>query len=265
MNIYETERLLDEYLLFHYGEDDEVLPWAFGPREALGFARRSVNELLDRGIVPRDGRALDLGCAVGRSSYELAAVCGAVIGIDYSRRFIEAAETIRREGRLEYSRQDEGAARSRLVAVRPGPMEPDPSVPPRRANPPSPRHERIRFEQGDAMNLRVDLGSFDIVHAANLLCRLGDPRKLLDRLPSLVKPGGQLLLTTPCTWLEEYTPPANWPRGSTMEWLQAELGPHFLLSDRTDLPFLIREHARKYQWSVALGTRWLRRLPMGPS
>ena len=23
--------------------------------------------------------------------------------------------------------------------------------------------------------------------------------------------------------------------------------------------FLIREHARKYQWSVALGTRWIRR------
>ena len=55
MNIYETERLLDEYLLFHYGTDDEVLPWAFGPKEALGFARRSVNELLDRAIGPDAG------------------------------------------------------------------------------------------------------------------------------------------------------------------------------------------------------------------
>jgi hypothetical protein len=24
------------------------------------------------------------------------------------------------------------------------------------------------------------------------------------------------------------------------------------------MPFLIREHARKFQWSVALGTRWRR-------
>jgi 2-polyprenyl-3-methyl-5-hydroxy-6-metoxy-1,4-benzoquinol methylase len=108
------------------------------------------------------------------------------------------------------------------------------------------------------MDLRGDLGSFDIVHAANLLCRLAEPQRLLDRLAALVKPGGQLLLTTPCTWLEEFTPPANWPRGSTMEWLQDKLGAHFTLAHRADLPFLIREHARKYQWSVALGTRWVR-------
>ena len=55
------------------------------------------------------------------------------------------------------------------------------------------------------MNLRNDLGSFDLVHAANLLCRLTDPEKLLARLPQLVRSGGQLLLATPCTWLEEFT------------------------------------------------------------
>jgi hypothetical protein len=26
------------------------------------------------------------------------------------------------------------------------------------------------------------------------------------------------------------------------------------------MPFLIREHARKYQWSVALGMRWRRKV-----
>jgi len=263
MNIYETERLLDEYLLFHYGEDDEVLPWKFGPREALGFARRSVNELLDPGIVPLEARALDLGCAVGRSSYELAESCAEVIGIDYSKRFVDAAEAVRRDGSLEYFRQDEGAMRTALQAKRPHPRRSDAFVPPdqRHTSTPSPCHERIRFEQGDAMDLRGDLGSFDVVHAANLLCRLSDPQKLMDRLPSLVKPGGQLLLTTPCTWLADFTPPEKWPRGSTMDWLQEKLSARFTLSHRAELPFLIREHARKYQWSVALGTRWVRRLP----
>jgi putative 4-mercaptohistidine N1-methyltranferase len=243
MNIYETDHLLDEYLLFHYGADDEVLPWSFGPRDALGFARRSVNQLLDPALLAQPGRALDLGCAVGRSSYELAAVCGEVIGIDYSRRFVEAAENIRRLGSVNYSRIDEAARGTELVAAQPAAGDPS----------------RIRFEQGDAMSLRDDLGSFDVVHAANLLCRLGDPQKLLDRLPSLVRTGGQLLLTTPCTWLAEFTPQANWPRGSTFGWLEEKLGRHFSLSLRADLPFLIREHARKFQWSVALGTRWVRR------
>jgi SAM-dependent methyltransferase len=122
----------------------------------------------------------------------------------------------------------------------------------------SPR-ERVQFEQGDAMHLRADLGSFDLVHAANLLCRLTDPQLLIQRLPDLVKPGGQLLLTTPCTWLEEFTPRGNWPQGSTRDWLKAVLSEHFDLALEKDLPFLIREHARKYQWSVALGTRWIRK------
>ncbi len=243
MNIYETPKLLAEYLLFHYGKDEEVLPWSFGPKTALGFATRSVTELLDRSIVPANAHALDLGCAVGRSCYELADVAADVLGMDYSYAFIQAAEMLRLEGRLAYLRHDEAAANTELVALRPKHGDAD----------------RIHFEQGDAMNLREDLGSFDIVHAANLLCRLTEPKQLLDRLPSLVKSGGQLLLTTPCTWLEEFTPSSNWPQGSTFDWLQCELSDHFTLAHRADLPFLIREHARKFQWSVALGTRWIRK------
>lgn len=242
MNIYETPKLLSEYLLFHYGADDEVLPWAFGPKEALGFAVRSVTHLLDRSIVPDRARALDLGCAVGRSAYELAAVCAEVVGVDYSQSFVDAAEHIRRGGALPYERLDEAAVVTRLSAGRPAGAE----------------GKGISFEQGDAMNLRSDLGAFEVVHAANLLCRLTAPQRLLERLPRLVKPGGQLLLTTPCTWLAEFTPPAHWPEGSTFDWIQQKLTPYFTLAHREDLPFLIREHARKFQWSVAMGTRWIR-------
>ena len=118
---------------------------------------------------------------------------------------------------------------------------------------------RVTFEQGDAMNLRADLGSYDVLHAANLLCRLTEPQRLIERLPALVKPGGQLLLTTPCTWLADFTPPKNWPQGSTRDWLRERLSEHFTLELERDVPFLIREHARKYQWSVAWGTRWRRK------
>jgi putative 4-mercaptohistidine N1-methyltranferase len=243
VNIYETPRLVAEYLLFHYGEDSDILPWDFGPAGALGFPRRSVSELIDPPGPVCGSRALDLGCAVGRSVYELAAHTDTVIGIDYSHAFIDYAERVRRGDDVPYLRADEGAMETLLEARRPAGSEPG----------------RVSFEQGDAMNLRADLGSFDIVHAANLLCRLTRPALLLERLPDLVKPGGQLLLTTPCTWLSEFTPPENWPLGSTRDWLRDELGRDFDLEFEKDLPFLIREHARKYQWSVALGTRWRRR------
>ena len=50
-NPYETEKLLEEYLLLHYGAPETVLPWAFGPREALDFPARCVTEQ----VTPVDG------------------------------------------------------------------------------------------------------------------------------------------------------------------------------------------------------------------
>lgn len=246
-NIYESDRLVREYLLFHYGESDEILPWKTGPREALRFAQRCVRELINSSSVGRDARALDVGCAVGRSSFELAGHCREVIGIDSSAAFIAAAERIRQTGALPYEYVVEGDRTASATARLPAGSD----------------AERVRFETGDAMNLRKDLGTFDVVLAANLLCRLPDPRVFLSRAAELVKPGGQLLLTTPFTWLEEFTPRDKWIGGTaeseSADELTRLLEPHFELKLSKDMPFLIREHARKYQWSVAWGTRWVRR------
>jgi hypothetical protein len=77
----------------------------------------------------------------------------------------------------------------------------------------------------------------------------------------LVKPGGQLFITTPFTWLDEYTPSANWLGDGAQDsfaGLQAALGPQFALQRQWDMPFLIREHARKFQYSIAQASRWVR-------
>jgi SAM-dependent methyltransferase len=116
----------------------------------------------------------------------------------------------------------------------------------------------------DATSLPSGMGPFDVVLAANLICRLPDPNAFLDRLPDLVKPGGQLLLTTPFTWLEEFTPKDKWIGGhvsgpSSEEELTRRLFTSFRPHRRTDIPFLIREHGRKYQLGIALGTSWVRR------
>ncbi len=240
MNIYETDRLLHEYLLFHYGRPEQILPWPDGPHNALGFAARTVMEMLGK---PAAGRALDLGCAVGRSSYELSRTCGSVLGVDWSKNFVLAAERMGRGEPVPCGVRLEGHQSIVDSVQLPEGVHPD----------------VVSFEQGDAMDLRPDLGAFDIVHAANLLCRLSDPAALLSRLPSLVKPGGVLILTTPCTWLAEFTPPAAWPQARTLDWLKSSLEQDFALEHQRDLPFLIREHERKFQWSVALGTRWKRR------
>ncbi|HEX5790181.1 MAG TPA: putative 4-mercaptohistidine N1-methyltransferase [Luteolibacter sp.] len=240
---YETTELLNQYLLFHYGTPSEVLhkgwDWPAGMREALNFPVRTVG-YFGRNEVER---ALDLGCAVGRSTFELARAASKVIGIDYSARFIEAARVLATGVALDYSRLEEGRIRTPLAAVAPAGIH----LP------------RVTFQQGDAMALPEDLGAFDRVHAANLLCRLREPLELLQRLGSLVKPGGELVLATPGTWLEEFTPPENWPTGTTLEWLEETLEDDFELERCHEEPFLIRETARKFQWSRSLVSLWRKR------
>lgn len=248
-NPYESSRSLAEYLLFHYGTEEQILGQHPGPRDALDFPARCVRELVDPARIPADARALDIGCAVGRSSFELGRLCPQVVGVDFSHSFIQAASRLRENGAISLEMVIEGdIAQSEQVRV---PAELD--------------RGRVRFQVGDAMNLPDDLGSFDIVLAGNLICRLTEPALFLRRLPRLINPGGQLVMTTPFTWLEEFTPRSEW-LGARKEKgvrsfvaLKEILQGDFELQEAKDLPFLIREHERKFQYGIALGSRWIRR------
>ncbi|MGB0413949.1 MAG: putative 4-mercaptohistidine N1-methyltransferase [Coraliomargarita sp.] len=244
-NPYESDELLQQYLVFHYATPVEQFPYGFGGADALGFPMRCVSEGILAERLPKDARALDLGCSVGRSSFELARHCGEVVGIDYSQSFVDAATRLQEQGSHLATRLDEGSASTQLtVAV-------DVAI----------DRSRVSFEQGDAQMIRDDIGQFDVVIACNLICRLPEPMRLLQRLSELVKPGGQLFITTPFTWLEEYTPSENWLGDGAQDsfaGLRAALEPEFALDAQWDMPFLIREHARKFQYSIAQASRWIR-------
>lgn len=241
--IYESDKLLSEYLLFHFGTPEEILStsreWPQAMHDALDFAVRTPRHF----ATTRVSRALDLGCAVGRSAFEMAEHADEVIGIDFSHAFIAAAEALRQGGTLTYQRLEEAAICTPL-SVHLGSAYP---------------LHKLKFLQGDAMNLPADLGTFDRVHAANLICRLPQPQRLLARLPELVRTAGELVMATPCTWLAEFTPPENWPENSTLAWLKESLQPHFRLIHQAEEPFLIRETARKFQWTTSLVSVWQRR------
>jgi putative 4-mercaptohistidine N1-methyltranferase len=245
MNIYETDALVDRYLLFHYGEGEDQLPYPFGPHDALFYPIRCVTEFIP--LVGQLVRALDLGCAVGRSTFELARTAPEVIGIDLSQRFIAAALEIQKTGQVEFCRHEEGKV----------------YTPIRRYLDPTIDRARCRFEVGDALQLRPDLGTFDFILAANLIDRVHSPAALLAALRKMLNPGGHLLIASPYTWLVEFTPPqewlgmhAAWSDTTTLNAMQELLGEEFELVSAKDLPFLIREHVRKYQWSVAQASLW---------
>ena len=245
-NFYESNTAIEQYLLFHYGTPAQICPLLPEARSACGFPVRCVSESLRHIELHRRIRALDLGCAVGRSSFELGRYFDEVVGIDFSARFIAEAERMRREKSAVIRAPREGSASDELRLELDGELV----------------QGNVRFEQGNACALRGDLGVFDFVLMANLIDRLPDPTECLAVIPAHISSGGWMVITSPYTWLEEYTPREKWldhdGRG-TLETLKKILAKNFHFRRAFDLPFLIREHRRKYQWSVAEASLWQRK------
>lgn len=242
---YETDRQLSEYAEFHYGDD------YFG----VANFPRAIAELAIAAMGERPaGKALDLGCATGRASFELARHFEHVTGIDFSARFINLGVQLAEQGVLRYTLAEEGE----LVSYRERRLA-DLGLE-------SVRH-KVDFLQGDACNLKALHTGYDLIVAANLIDRLYSPKKLLENIHTRLNPGGLLLIASPYTWLEEHTPRAEWIGGfkqdgenvTTLDGLKALLGKHFrLLGEPIAVPFVIRETRRKFQHSLSEVTVWER-------
>lgn len=241
---YEEEAAFHLYMLFHYGSDQDQLPFSFGPQNSRNFPVRCVTECLDLKALPSNASALDLGCAVGRSTFELARHCKRVVGVDNSRRFIDAAQQLYTSGTLEYFVAEEGMKRSVRKAERPKDLSKD----------------SVKFRCCDAMDLLQEPSKYDVILAANLICRLPDPITFLKELPNLLEKNGQLILTSPYSWLEEYTNKALWLQSTEgenpLDAIKTLFGKRMVLQRAFNMPFLIREHLRKYQWGVAETSLW---------
>jgi len=80
--------------------------------------------------------------------------------------------------------------------------------------------------------------------------------------------GGLLVIASPYTWLEAYTQKEHWLGGfkengenlTTYDGLERILSAHFeAVGEPQDVPFVIRETARKFQHTVAQLSVWRRR------
>lgn len=242
---YETDKLLSEYAEFHYG--DEYFGVPNFPQALAAIAIRAMGDRPARS-------ALDLGCAAGRATFELARHFEHVTGIDFSARFIGAGVQLAEQGVLRYTLIDEGE----LVSYRERTLADIGLDESRR---------KVDFFQGDACNLKPVFRGYDLIFAANLIDRLHSPKKFLDSVHERLNPGGILLIASPCTWLEEHTRREEWIGGfkknaenfTTLDGLKEILGPHFrLIETPVEVPFVIRETRRKFQHTLSEVTLWER-------
>ena len=245
-NIYETDELVSQYCDFQYGEE------YFGVQN---FAIACANKAIEYTKDINQGSALDLGCATGRASFELAKSFDKVCGIDYSARFVQVGAELQKGNKVGYYQNGEGGLKTRyevdlddlgLDSVK----------------------DKVEFWQGDACNLQAHFKSYDLVLGTNLIDRLYEPHLFLETIHERINANGYLILTSPYTWLEEYTAKEFWIGGyedengnevSTLDGLKEMLGKQFDFVSCEDVDFVIRETPRKYQHTISQMSVWKKR------
>jgi 5-histidylcysteine sulfoxide synthase/putative 4-mercaptohistidine N1-methyltranferase len=242
---YETDTLVSQYLDFHFG------PAHFAVNN---FAAALVEMVKDKFTDQKNMKALDIGCATGRASFDLSKYFDSVLGIDFSARFIRYSAELQKGETVYYKMPYEG----NIVTYESCSLKNFDFYPHR---------DKVEFMQGDACNLKQNLKDFDFVLASNLIDRLHDPKAFLMSLKRLVKLGGYVLIASPYTWDEAYTPMENWLGGikklgenfTALEGLHEILDGDFQLEQPPiDVPFVIKETNRKFQHTVSQATLWKR-------
>ncbi len=240
-DIYESDELVSQYCEFQYGEGH------FGVKNfAIACAEIASSFAKNR------SKALDLGCATGRASFELAKYFDTVEGIDFSVRFVGVGSKLKNYGYVAYSSKEEGEIRlQKKVTLQELGYEA--------------LKEKVAFWQGDACNLKPNFKGYNLIMATNLIDRLYNPKLFLEDVAQRLNEEGILVLTSPYTWQEESTAKELWLGGyydakgkevRTLESLRETLADDFELLHHQDLEFVIKETARKYQHTIAELSVW---------
>ena len=243
---YESDTLLGQYYEMHYGGKYF---------NTDNFSKTLVNLGL-KYIKDNTSSALDIGCAVGRASYELAVHFNNVTGLDFSANFIKSAILLQDNDELTYKIKAEGdLLEIKTISLKNFKLNKN--------------KNNVKFFQADACNMKKIFTGYDFVLASNLLDRLYDPKKFLLDLSLRMNDNGILVIATPCSWSEEYTAKKNWLGGyvengkniTTFDGLFNILNVDFdLLEGPIDIPFVIPETKRKFQHTFSQTSVWKKRL-----
>lgn len=220
---YETDFLCEQYIRFHYA-NYETFPTT---------CAKVCLDVMKRLNIPESEykSALDLGCALGQTAIYLSPKFESIVGIDYSKRFIEIAN-------------------ERIDSL---------------------QMKNVTFLHGSALELdKIPNLPKDnvLVFCGNLIDRLHDPKIFLNDVSKYVKKGGVLILTSPYTWLEEFTPKENWIGGtikngeilSTIVGLEHMLKDNFEKQSVEDVEFLIPDYPPfSHQITAAQLSVWIKK------
>ena len=186
---YENDRVVSSYLWSHYGE-------FLGDTECTDAYSRWAGQFSGGG----EGLALDVGCAVGRFTFQLGYGSRLAVGVDRSEAFIRLARRLAGEGELSFPLTWEGNISTRETIRLPG-------------NRP---RGHVEFIVADALALPFARGLFSKTASLNILDKVPDPLQHLREVNRVAKQAGaEFLFSDPFSWSADVAPEAAWLGGKT--------------------------------------------------
>ncbi|REL28988.1 5-histidylcysteine sulfoxide synthase [Thalassotalea euphylliae] len=179
-------------------------------------------------------KLLDLGCSVGRTSFELADVFEHVDGVDFSARYIQHGVQLQTGEPVRFETVQEGdIVDFHEVAL---------------ADTGLSAASNILFSQGDATNLKAIFADYDVILAQQVLEQCYDPKQFLKQVANRLNQGALLIIASDYQFNSDVAAKEKWLGGIKVngenlvgfEGVQQTLGERFELLDQTDLHQVIK-------------------------
>ncbi|HEV7485310.1 MAG TPA: methyltransferase domain-containing protein [Thermoanaerobaculia bacterium] len=185
-------------------------------------------------VVP-DGPSIDIGCAVGASTFALAKT-HLTLGIDFNFAMLRIASSALRQGRMRYARRRVGLVYDREEReVAPSGL--------------------VDFWCCDAANLPFAPATFAYAQNINVIDCLASPHDAIAEIARILRPNATAVIATPYDWSASATPVEQWLGG------HSQRGPHHgasepvlrriveeagltIVSEEESVPWRLRLHDR---------------------
>ena len=233
---YEENDMLSSYCWAHYGDFLNET----GANDAYSCWGSNIS-------MSGGGLALDLGCSVGRFTFEMSRKSDFVIGLDLSESFVRHARKLMLDKSLKFPLITEGRLfEHRLIRL-----------------PETFDTNRVEFIVGDALALPFSKKSFSFVSSLNLLDKLPRPLDHLKEINRVAKTkGAEFLFSDPFSWSVAAAEEKNWLGGKRggeysgkgmdnvrllLQGKDGLLSPPWRIEKQGSVSWKIRNHSNRYE------------------
>jgi len=244
VNLYETNPKVCQQLESHYGQNYLTI---------TNYSQKIVSvvmEYVEQCKITTD-KLLDLGCSVGRCSFEFAKHFNHVDGVDFSASIIQHGVKLQNNKRVKYVIEQEGEIVD-FKEVELSSLALSESA------------SHVNFYQGDASNLKDIFEGYDVIVAQHVLEKTYHPALFLKTVQQRLKTNGLLIIVSNYQFSEQSTEKSKWLTGVKIngenvcgiDGLLPFLSDSFNLIGQHDLTRVLKENQRNFQVSHCQLTAW---------